>query len=68
MNDNEVMLQYLESIDNKIDELKNDLAPRVVNVERWQSNIDGKITMFGLFCGMIGSAIAWLAGIIHKSS
>lgn len=66
MNDNEVMLQYLESIDNKIDELKKDLVPRVNKVEAWQNNANGKISMIGLFGSLIGGLVMWIVGIIHK--
>lgn len=43
------------------------LELRVRTNERWISDANGKITMFGLFCAAVGSAVAWVAGIIHKT-
>ena len=66
MNDNEVILQYLESIDTKIDKLKDDLSPRVHRVEAWQNNADGKITVIGIVAVAVGSAITWIANKISS--
>lgn len=44
--------------------LRSDLAPRVNAVEKWQSNADGKITMFGIFCVTIGGMISWVVSIL----
>lgn len=54
----EVMLQYLESIERKID----DLAPRVHRVEKWQDQADGRISMFGMMCAGIGALITAAVG------
>ncbi len=45
---------------------REDAMPRLTAVERWQSNVDGKISMFGLICVALGGLATWLTGIIHK--
>lgn len=60
----DVILQYLQSIEGKIDDLKDDLSPRVNKVEAWQSNADGKLTAFGAFCVTIGGIVGWLVSLI----
>ena len=42
--------------------LRADMQPRMSKVEKWQSNADGKITMFGIFCAGIGSIITFISG------
>lgn len=40
------------------------LDTRVRGVEGWQNNVDGKVTMFGIFCTIAGGLIAWLSNFV----
>ena len=48
MSDFQVMLQYLRSIENKIDGLNDKFEPRIRATESWQSQADGKIKAYSL--------------------
>ena len=62
MDDNSIILQYLESIERKIDEL----SPRIKVVEDWQANANGKMTVIGAICAGFG-AIAAFVGSLFKA-
>ncbi len=54
--DNSVILQYLESIERKIDAL----SPRIADVEKWQNNATGKISIISTVAAMLGGFVAWV--------
>lgn len=55
-----------EIILEELREFRKDMHNRVGKVEMWQSNVDGKITVFGLFCAAIGSFVVWMTNILHR--
>jgi len=42
------------------------IETRVRNVEAWQSNADGKITVFGLVGVFIGGFVTWVTNLFHN--
>lgn len=44
-------------------DFRKDINTRVNSVEKWQANADGKITMFGVFCMVIGGVIVWITNL-----
>lgn len=49
-----------EIILEELRELRKDLTPRVVKIEQWQANVEGKATMFGVLVTALTGFIAWI--------
>lgn len=46
--------------------LRNDIQPRLRKVEEKQANLDGKMTVTGVFCTAIGSVIALVINLFRS--
>lgn len=67
MSDNDIILQYLQSIEGKIDNMLDKLIShdtRIGDTEKWQSNADGKVTAIGVICVALGGIISWIVGLV----
>ncbi len=51
-------LQYIKEAVDRIEAKQDKHGDRIVGIERWQSNADGKMTMLGIVCAGVGAVAA----------
>ncbi len=62
----EELLRYIKESVDRIEDKQDSHAQDISNIKQWQSNIDGKITMVGIFGVAIGGIATWFAEMFHK--
>lgn len=60
------ILNYIKDAVDRVEEKLDKHNDRLGIVEKWQSNADGKVTMFGLFCVSLGGILSWLTNLFHR--
>ena len=59
----EVILEELRAHRTESNARHVEMDKRVRNIENWQSDANGKITMFGAFGTALGAFIVWVVSI-----
>jgi hypothetical protein len=60
------ILEYIKDSVDRIESKIDRHDDRIITVERWQSNAEGKVTMVGIFGSLVGGLVVWLTSLLHK--
>jgi hypothetical protein len=62
----QIILDELRAHREESRDRHDQLDIRVRNVEGWQKNAEGKITIIGLVCTATAGFVAWISTLLHK--